>query len=260
MDEVTAPSLQLRVEAEEAPVQVRGLWAGYESHVALEDVSFSLEKGSLVGLVGPNGSGKSTLLKVMLGLHRPWRGSVRLFGEDAGGGPAARGLRAAVGAGGLELSRDRGGRGGHGTHRAPARTGSRPGEPLAPARLGGPPYRGPVSGARTPRLPGEAAHRRALWRRAAAHAHRPRPGPRTGDPAPGRAHGRPGRRLPARRPRPLRGAARRGQDPFRGHPRPLLRGRLFQPWPSSSTGAWWPTGPLPRSSPTTISTPPTRPT
>jgi len=81
-----APSLQLRVEAEEAPVQVRGVWAGYDSHVALEDVSFSLEKGSLVGLVGPNGSGKSTLLKVLLGLHRPWRGSVRVFGEDPAAG------------------------------------------------------------------------------------------------------------------------------------------------------------------------------
>jgi manganese/iron transport system ATP-binding protein len=86
MEEIAAPSLQLRVEAEEAPVQVRGIWAGYDSHVALEDVSFSLEKGSLVGLVGPNGSGKSTLLKVMLGLHRPWRGSVRLFGEDPAAG------------------------------------------------------------------------------------------------------------------------------------------------------------------------------
>jgi manganese/iron transport system ATP-binding protein len=86
MEEVAAPSLQLRVEAEEAPVQVRGVWAGYDSHVALEDVSFSLEKGSLVGLVGPNGSGKSTLLKVMLGLHRPWRGSVHLFGEGPGAG------------------------------------------------------------------------------------------------------------------------------------------------------------------------------
>jgi len=85
MEDVGAPGLQLRVEAEEAPVQVRGVWAGYDSHVALEDVSFSLERGSLVGLVGPNGSGKSTLLKVLLGLHRPWRGSVRLFGE----GPTA---------------------------------------------------------------------------------------------------------------------------------------------------------------------------
>jgi len=86
MEEVAEPSLSLRVEAEETPVQVRGVWAGYDSHVALEDVSFSLEKGSLVGLVGPNGSGKSTLLKVMLGLHRPWRGSVHLFGEDPAAG------------------------------------------------------------------------------------------------------------------------------------------------------------------------------
>jgi ABC-type Mn2+/Zn2+ transport system ATPase subunit len=86
MEEIAAPSLRLRVKAEEAPVQVRGVWAGYDGHVALEDVSFSLEKGSLVGLVGPNGSGKSTLLKVMLALHRPWRGSVRLFGEDPAAG------------------------------------------------------------------------------------------------------------------------------------------------------------------------------
>jgi manganese/iron transport system ATP-binding protein len=86
MKEVETPSLSVRVEAEEAPVQVRGVWAGYDGHVALEDVSFSLEKGSLVGLVGPNGSGKSTLLKIMLGLHRPWRGSVHLFGENPAAG------------------------------------------------------------------------------------------------------------------------------------------------------------------------------
>jgi manganese/iron transport system ATP-binding protein len=80
MNEIEAPSLYPRVEAEDAPVKVRGLWAGYDGHVALEDVSFSLEKGSLVGLVGPNGSGKSTLLKVLLGLHRPYRGSIRVGG------------------------------------------------------------------------------------------------------------------------------------------------------------------------------------
>ena len=80
------PSFPVEVEAEETAVKARGVWAGYDSHVALEDVSFSLERGSLVGLVGPNGSGKSTLLKVMLGLHRPWRGSVRLFGEAPAAG------------------------------------------------------------------------------------------------------------------------------------------------------------------------------
>jgi manganese/iron transport system ATP-binding protein len=81
-----SPSFHVEVEAEETPVKVRGMWAGYDSHVALEDINFSLERGSLVGLVGPNGSGKSTLLKVLLGLHRPWRGSVRLFGEAPAAG------------------------------------------------------------------------------------------------------------------------------------------------------------------------------
>ncbi len=56
---------------------VRGLWAGYNGHAALTDVTFNVAPGSLVGLVGPNGSGKSTLLRTILGLHRPWRGEVR---------------------------------------------------------------------------------------------------------------------------------------------------------------------------------------
>jgi len=63
-------------------VEVRDLRAGYGSHSALEDVSFTIEPGCLAGLVGPNGSGKSTLLKVMLGLHRPWRGEVLTYGRS----------------------------------------------------------------------------------------------------------------------------------------------------------------------------------
>src|SRR5687767_7016982 len=49
-------------------VDVRELSAGYNSHTALDGVTFTIERGCLAGLVGPNGSGKSTLLKVMLGL------------------------------------------------------------------------------------------------------------------------------------------------------------------------------------------------
>ncbi len=62
-------------------VEVRDLWAGYDNHAALEGVNFTIEPGCLAGLVGPNGSGKSTLLKVMLGLHKPWSGEVRIFGH-----------------------------------------------------------------------------------------------------------------------------------------------------------------------------------
>lgn len=67
-------------------VGVERLHAGYGRHVALEDVTFSVELGCLAGLVGPNGSGKSTLLRVMLGLHKPWRGEVRIFGRAGSAG------------------------------------------------------------------------------------------------------------------------------------------------------------------------------
>ena len=53
----------------------------YNSIPVLEDVSFTVEKGSFVGLVGPNGSGKTTLIKVMLGLAGPVSGVIRLFGQ-----------------------------------------------------------------------------------------------------------------------------------------------------------------------------------
>lgn len=60
---------------------VRGVWAGYDSTAALEELSFDLRVGSLAGLAGPNGSGKSTLLKAVLGIVRPWRGRIEVFGR-----------------------------------------------------------------------------------------------------------------------------------------------------------------------------------
>ena len=62
-------------------IEVSDLWAGYNGQAALEGVTLTIEEGCLAGLVGPNGSGKSTLLRVILGLHQPWRGEVRLFGQ-----------------------------------------------------------------------------------------------------------------------------------------------------------------------------------
>src|SRR3972149_1492009 len=73
------------VASESAPasaVDVRDVWAGYNGHSALEGVNFTIEPGCLAGLVGPNGSGKSTLLRVILGLHKPWRGDIRVFGSS----------------------------------------------------------------------------------------------------------------------------------------------------------------------------------
>jgi ABC-type Mn2+/Zn2+ transport system ATPase subunit len=66
-----------------AAIAVRDVWTGYNRHAALEGVTFEIERAYLAGLVGPNGSGKSTLLRTLLGLHKPWRGEVRLFGQRA---------------------------------------------------------------------------------------------------------------------------------------------------------------------------------
>lgn len=55
----------------------------YNDFTALNDVSFQVEKGEIVGLVGFNGAGKSTMLKILAGVLTPTEGSVRLNGSVA---------------------------------------------------------------------------------------------------------------------------------------------------------------------------------
>ena len=50
--------------------------------VALSDVSFGIERGSIFGLLGPNGAGKSTIINILAGLVRKTSGSVRVWGHD----------------------------------------------------------------------------------------------------------------------------------------------------------------------------------
>jgi ABC-2 type transport system ATP-binding protein/lipopolysaccharide transport system ATP-binding protein len=52
----------------------------FKSFLALNNVSFSVNKGEIFGIVGLNGSGKSTMLKVISGIMKPSRGSVKLYG------------------------------------------------------------------------------------------------------------------------------------------------------------------------------------
>lgn len=48
---------------------------------ALDDVSFTVEKGSITGLIGPNGAGKSTMLKIISGIYRPTAGTTLVHGQ-----------------------------------------------------------------------------------------------------------------------------------------------------------------------------------
>ena len=62
---------------------------GAESVLAVDDVSLTVERGSIVGLLGPNGAGKTTLIKCALGIVLADAGTVRVFGTDVGDGRRA---------------------------------------------------------------------------------------------------------------------------------------------------------------------------
>jgi ABC-2 type transport system ATP-binding protein len=62
-------------------IAVEGLSKQFGAVRAVENFSFSVERGEVCGLLGPNGAGKSTTLRILMGLERPSGGSVQLFGR-----------------------------------------------------------------------------------------------------------------------------------------------------------------------------------
>ncbi len=57
--------------------------------MALDDVSFSIGKGAVTGLIGPDGAGKTTLIRLAAGLFTPKKGSIRVLGIDVNSSPQA---------------------------------------------------------------------------------------------------------------------------------------------------------------------------
>lgn len=64
-----------------------GLTRRFGSFVAVEDVSFSVERGEVVGFLGPNGAGKTTSFRMLTGTLGPTSGSVRIAGFDLASRP-----------------------------------------------------------------------------------------------------------------------------------------------------------------------------
>lgn len=63
-------------------IEVKHLVKHYGKFKALEDVSFEVYKGDVLGFLGPNGAGKSTTIRAILSLIKPTSGEIKLFGKD----------------------------------------------------------------------------------------------------------------------------------------------------------------------------------
>ncbi len=64
---------------------IDGLRKTFGGVKAVRDLSFTIEPGSVTGLMGPNGAGKSTVLDLVCGVTKPDAGSISIFGEDTAG-------------------------------------------------------------------------------------------------------------------------------------------------------------------------------
>jgi phospholipid/cholesterol/gamma-HCH transport system ATP-binding protein len=78
-------------------IEVKGLWTQFGDNVVHRNIDLCVRRGEIMSLVGGSGSGKTTMLRQMLGLERPSRGEVRVFGISLHG----------TGAGQLRRLRDR---------------------------------------------------------------------------------------------------------------------------------------------------------
>jgi ABC-2 type transport system ATP-binding protein len=63
-------------------IEAHGLTKRYGHHTAIEDISFSVEKGEILGFLGPNGAGKTTTMRILTGYLPPNEGNASIAGHD----------------------------------------------------------------------------------------------------------------------------------------------------------------------------------
>jgi branched-chain amino acid transport system ATP-binding protein len=85
-----APERPTDVEVGETLLAVQNLTMRFGGLVAMDDVSFVIRRGEILGLIGPNGAGKTTCFNAMTGFYRPSSGDVQLEGASLVGRPRHR--------------------------------------------------------------------------------------------------------------------------------------------------------------------------
>src|SRR5690349_21859094 len=68
-------------------IETRNLSKHYGNIVAVDDVSFDVQPGQVLGFLGPNGAGKSTTMKMITGFLAPTAGAVKVCGHDVADSP-----------------------------------------------------------------------------------------------------------------------------------------------------------------------------
>lgn len=68
-------------ESNEEVVGARNLEVGYKDKVVWRDANFKVKRGEFIAVIGPNGAGKTTMFRLLLGLQKPMKGELKLFGK-----------------------------------------------------------------------------------------------------------------------------------------------------------------------------------
>ncbi|WP_285590595.1 ABC transporter ATP-binding protein [Actinomycetospora sp. NBRC 106378] len=80
--EKVAADREIAVSAGETLLAVQNLTVRFGGLTALDDVSFDVRRGEILGLIGPNGAGKTTCFNIVTGVYRPTEGDIRLEGQS----------------------------------------------------------------------------------------------------------------------------------------------------------------------------------
>lgn len=76
-------------------IEVKHLSKSYKSHKAVDDLSFEVKEGEILGLLGPNGSGKTTTMNCILALLKYNEGEIKIFGKEMS--PSAYDIKSKIG-------------------------------------------------------------------------------------------------------------------------------------------------------------------
>jgi ABC-2 type transport system ATP-binding protein len=77
-----APPTDPEAAWQDLPIELRNVSHSFGPVVAIDNISLSVQQGTLLGIVGPSGSGKTTTIRTITGAIRPKQGSIRVLGEE----------------------------------------------------------------------------------------------------------------------------------------------------------------------------------